>query len=111
MKTQAKYYEHAAKCGAQIRVIRQARGLTLEALGARTGFSAVQIYHVEKGEINTPIETLARIVAGLGVPLYALFRQAEETATTMHCARIATHLHSALAEVEALAPGVVSLCP
>jgi transcriptional regulator with XRE-family HTH domain len=111
MKTQAKRYLHAAQCGEKIRALRQALGLTMEDLGERTGFSVTQIYYVEKGEINTPIETLARVVEALDVSLPAFFTGMGDTAATIHCARIATHLRSALTEVEALAPGVVSLCP
>lgn len=117
MAVRVKRYAHAAQCGVRVLALRKACGLTQEGLGQRAGFSSQLIGFVEKGEINTPIETLGRIAAALGVPLQVLVGDVDanaftrEEAVVSHCARIATHLRSALTEVEALAPGVVSLCP
>jgi transcriptional regulator with XRE-family HTH domain len=43
---------HAARLGAEIRTLRQARGLTLEALGALIGFSAQHISEVERAKAS-----------------------------------------------------------
>jgi transcriptional regulator with XRE-family HTH domain len=115
MAVQEKRYAHAAQCGERVFALRKACGLTQEALGRRAGFSSQLIGFVEKGEINTPIETLGRIAAALGVPLQMVVGDADafqrEEVVVTHCTRLATHLRAALAEVDALAPGVAALCP
>jgi len=66
-------YTSAAACGAKLAEIRKAQGWTLRDIADKTGFSPQQIFLVEKGEINTPVETLARITQALAVPMAALF--------------------------------------
>lgn len=69
---QKEQYASAVQCGAKITEVRKTRGLTLKQVAVKTGFSPQQIFLVEKGKINTPIETLARIAEALDVPLVEL---------------------------------------
>lgn len=62
-------YEAAEKCGIRLKRVRKELKLTLKHVGELAGFTAQQIFCVEKGEINTPIETLARIAEALNIPL------------------------------------------
>ncbi|MEY9958832.1 helix-turn-helix domain-containing protein [Streptacidiphilus sp. MAP5-52] len=56
--------------GALIRHTRQAQGLTLVQLGARTGYSAAQVSRYERGiSPLTDITVLARFADALGLPL------------------------------------------
>lgn len=67
-------YASAIQCGERLTQIRKAQKLTRKEVAEKTGFSAQQIFLVEKGEINTPIETLDRIAHALGVSLAELFQ-------------------------------------
>lgn len=82
MQSQKERYASARRCGERLAHLRKARKLTLKQVAEKTGFSPQQIFLVEKGEINTPIETLARIAAALGVSLDALAFGEDEAART-----------------------------
>jgi XRE family transcriptional regulator of biofilm formation len=56
--------------GAQIRALRERRGLTRDALAAMTDLSAVYLKKIEAGERIAPsFPTLARIAKALGTTL------------------------------------------
>jgi transcriptional regulator with XRE-family HTH domain len=58
------------RLGPRIRELREKRGLTREALAAKTGVSAVYIKKLEAGERMSPsLPALARIARALGATL------------------------------------------
>lgn len=66
--------------GSQIRAIRRARGLSLQALAERCGSSAPTLHRYETGWDRFEIATLRRIAAALGVQLdISLRMQDQET--------------------------------
>jgi transcriptional regulator with XRE-family HTH domain len=111
-------YASAVRCGAQVAALRKARGWTLKELAEKTGFSPQQIFLVEKGEINTPIETLTRIAEALGVPLSALcadvdsvsdYSGAERRGQSMRVARCIEELKQVLSPITAKVEELQSL--
>jgi transcriptional regulator with XRE-family HTH domain len=56
-----------------IRSVRKQRGLSLKNLEKRSGLPFQYLSKIERGEINTPLETLAIIAQALDVPLAHLF--------------------------------------
>jgi DNA-binding XRE family transcriptional regulator len=71
-------YPHAARCGQIIRALRKERKITLQDLAKTSGVVFQHLSRIERGESNTPIETLANIAQALDVPLQQLF-PVEET--------------------------------
>jgi transcriptional regulator with XRE-family HTH domain len=65
-------YRYAKSCGARIARMRIDKGWSQRELARRAQFSYQQISKVELGDINTPIETLARLAAVLEVRLQAI---------------------------------------
>lgn len=59
--------EWEAIVGANVRRLRKERGLTQEALAAKTGKTVRYVAGVERGQENPSIRTLAMIAAALGV--------------------------------------------
>jgi transcriptional regulator with XRE-family HTH domain len=57
----------------RVRELRAARGLSLEALAARSGVSRSMISLVERAESSATAVVLERIASGLGVTLASLF--------------------------------------
>ena len=64
-----KYGSAAPVLGARIRELRQAAGLTLEALAQRVGTSAPTLHRYESGWDRFEVATLRRIAAALGASL------------------------------------------
>ncbi len=64
-----KYAGAAPVLGAQIRELRQAAGLTLEALARRIGTSAPTLHRYESGWDRFEVATLRRIAESLGASL------------------------------------------
>jgi transcriptional regulator with XRE-family HTH domain len=67
------HYKHATACGEVIRSVRKQRGLSLKNLEKRSGLPFQYLSKIERGEINTPLETLAIIAEALDVPMAQLF--------------------------------------
>jgi transcriptional regulator with XRE-family HTH domain len=65
-------YENAAFCGARIRKRRKEQGLSLKALAKKADMSFQYLSQVEKGTVNTPIETLGSVAHALEIPLNEL---------------------------------------
>jgi len=65
--------EFRAQTGAQIRRLREARGLSRAELARRAQLTAGQVGKVEKATSDPALSTLTRIAAGLQVDLSALF--------------------------------------
>ncbi len=57
----------------QIRSLRGARGMSLDALAAVSGVSRSMISQIERGRSSPTAVVLERVAAGLGVPLASLF--------------------------------------
>jgi transcriptional regulator with XRE-family HTH domain len=55
--------------GARIRELREARGLTREALAQKIGMSTVYVRKLEAGERTPSLDTLDRLARALGVTL------------------------------------------
>lgn len=64
--------------GKAIRMLRQERSLSQEALGTRAEIHPTWISHIESGRINPTWGNVRRIASGLKVPLDQLATLAEE---------------------------------
>lgn len=62
------------RVGERIRRLRKNKGLTQEQLAELSGLHTNYVGQVERGEKNLTVETLEKIVRGLGVTLEELFR-------------------------------------
>ncbi len=60
--------------GARIRVLRQQKGLTQEALALQAGLDRTYVGGVERGERNISLQNVAKLATALGVSLDHLFR-------------------------------------
>jgi transcriptional regulator with XRE-family HTH domain len=58
--------------GSRIRRARKQRGMTQATIAARVGMSRSQIVNIEAGRSDTPVWTLCRIAAALGVAPHLL---------------------------------------
>jgi transcriptional regulator with XRE-family HTH domain len=65
-----------ARIAGCVRGLRSERGLTLEALAAKSGVSRSMISLIERGESSPTAAVLEKIAAGLDVPLATLFNDA-----------------------------------
>lgn len=59
--------------GARVRELREARGLSQEALGALANLDRTYISGIERGARNLGLKNVAAIAAALKVPLEKLF--------------------------------------
>lgn len=57
----------AAQLGARIRLLRQQRRLTLDALAERSGVSRAMLSKIERGENNPTLVVAVKIAIGLGI--------------------------------------------
>ncbi|WP_098749496.1 helix-turn-helix transcriptional regulator [Paenibacillus sp. EZ-K15] len=60
--------------GERIKQLRKKQGMTQEELAEKAGINASYIGTVERGERNISIETLEKIIEGLGVSSAAMFQ-------------------------------------
>ena len=63
--------------GQRLRNYRLQKKLSQEELAERCGLHPTYIGQVERGEKNATIESISKITAGLGIPLYTLFENIE----------------------------------
>lgn len=63
--------------GAQIRIRREARGLTWEALGALSGVKPSHVKTIEEGACDPGLETIAALASALSCKLPDLFSPLE----------------------------------
>jgi DNA-binding XRE family transcriptional regulator/mannose-6-phosphate isomerase-like protein (cupin superfamily) len=61
----------------QVRAIRTAAGLSVSDMAARVGISKAMLSKIENAQTSCSLSTLARLAAGLDVPVTALFRGAD----------------------------------
>ena len=69
--------------GARIRSLRDAMGLSLRDLAARSGVSAPMLSQVERGETSPTLQVATRIAHGLELRLSQLLRLNEQGAVTV----------------------------
>jgi transcriptional regulator with XRE-family HTH domain len=69
--------------GARVKALREASGLSLRELAARSGVSAPMLSQVERGETSPTLTVAARIAAGLELRLSQLLRLDEDGAVTI----------------------------
>ena len=72
-----------AVIGARVKALREASGLSLRDLAARSGVSAPMLSQVERGETSPTLTVAARIAAGLELRLSQLLRLDESGAVTV----------------------------
>lgn len=65
------------RLGARIKALRQARGLTLDALAEGASVSRAMLSRIERGESSPTAQWLGRICGGLGITLSTLFSATE----------------------------------
>jgi transcriptional regulator with XRE-family HTH domain len=65
--------------GDSIRRLRTASGITQEELADRSGIDRSYIGGVERGDRNPTLMVIAKIAAGLGVPISTLFLYGQHT--------------------------------
>lgn len=73
----AKSVELRTRFGAEVRRLRQARGLTQEALAERSDLSVDAIRRMEGGRFSPTLDTLRKLSTGLDVSLHTLFESVE----------------------------------
>jgi transcriptional regulator with XRE-family HTH domain len=69
--------------GARVKALREASGLSLRDLAARSGVSAPMLSQVERGETSPTLTVAARIAAGLELRLSQLLRLDESSSVTV----------------------------
>lgn len=62
-----------AQVGLRIREYREAKGITLDQLATETKLTKGQLSRIENGKVSSPVSTLTRIAAALGVGPGAFF--------------------------------------
>jgi transcriptional regulator with XRE-family HTH domain len=72
-----------ATIGARVRALREASGLSLRDLAARSGVSAPMLSQVERGDTSPTLTVAARIAAGLELRLSQLLRLDESGSVTV----------------------------
>ena len=72
-----------AVVGARVKALREASGLSLRDLAARSGVSAPMLSQVERGETSPTLTVAARIAAGLELRLSQLLRLDEDGSVTI----------------------------
>jgi transcriptional regulator with XRE-family HTH domain len=72
-----------AVLGARVKALREASGLSLRDLAARSGVSAPMLSQVERGETSPTLTVAARIAGGLELRLSQLLRLDEDGAVTV----------------------------
>ncbi|GAB2514047.1 helix-turn-helix domain-containing protein [Nocardia heshunensis] len=65
--------------GKQVRALRAASGLSVGDMAARVGISKAMLSKIENAQTSCSLSTLARLAAGLDVPVTSLFRGADST--------------------------------
>lgn len=73
------------RIGSQIRHIRQKKRVTLDELAALTKLTKGQLSRIENGRVSSPVSTLTRIAAALGVSPGEFFSAGSEGGRTLHC--------------------------
>lgn len=70
--------ERRQQFGRRVRVLRKARGLSQERLGARSGLHRTYVSSVERGQRNVSLDAIYGLAKGLAVPARELFDEPTE---------------------------------
>lgn len=70
--------------GQRIRALREERSVTLDQLSLQTSLTKGQLSRIENGKASSPVSTLTRIAAALGVPPSVLFSSEEPKSRALH---------------------------
>jgi len=73
LRTEKDYSHESQQFAAVVRKLRQGAGLTLQALGDRSGLSISTLSKIENGQLSPTYETLLRLADGLQVDVTELF--------------------------------------
>lgn len=60
--------------GQQVRILRESRGLSQEALAELAGLHRTYISSIERGQRNVGLDNVLRLASALGVPASSLFK-------------------------------------
>jgi transcriptional regulator with XRE-family HTH domain len=66
-----------AAIASQVRILRKATGLSVGDMADRVGISKAMLSKIENAQTSCSLSTLARLAAGLDVPVTSLFRGAD----------------------------------
>ncbi|WP_159993833.1 helix-turn-helix domain-containing protein [Roseomonas sp. 18066] len=108
--------------GARLKRLRGLQGMTLVALGGRSGVAISTLSKIENGQVSPVYGTLRKIAVGLGIPFEQLIAdqpaeaprpaqvltRAGDTADFRH-ARYAYAMHAAQLEAKAMLPIVMTI--
>jgi transcriptional regulator with XRE-family HTH domain len=64
--------------GSRLRQLREAQGLSMRGLAARSGLSANALSMIERGKTSPSVSTLYKLADALGLPITAFFSQPSE---------------------------------
>jgi len=93
--------------GAQVRILRQKRGLSLRGLADLCDMSPTTISLVERGDSSPSVATLHRLAVALGVPITAFFQEpADQVEVILTRAGERRHLGSGDIQLESLGSGL-----
>lgn len=70
-----KDFEFLKQVGSAIRAKRKGKGISIENLAYKIDMSFSQLARIERGEINTTIQSLKNIADGLEITLYEIFEE------------------------------------
>lgn len=73
LRAEKNYAHESRRFAAIVRRLRQQAGLTLQALGERSGLSISTLSKIENGQLSPTYETLLRLADGLQVDVAGLF--------------------------------------
>jgi transcriptional regulator with XRE-family HTH domain len=66
--------DHLDVFTANLRRLREERGLSQEAVGDRAGMTQSQYARIERGDVDPTLKTLKRLATALGVPTSELLQ-------------------------------------
>lgn len=70
----------------QVRSLRRSSGLSVADMAARVGISKAMLSKIENAQTSCSLSTLARLAAGLDVPVTSLFRDADTAREAVYVA-------------------------
>ena len=93
--------------GQKLRVLRQARNLSLKSLAQEAGVSIALLSQVERDQQDPSLDTLRKLARALNVPLFSLFQESPETgvAVITHERRLSVSTSSEGVAYTRISPG------
>jgi transcriptional regulator with XRE-family HTH domain len=68
-------YDEAQQIGRRLKRLRESQALSLQELAPRVGLTHQHLSKIERGIVNTPIETISRVAKALGSSLLKLLQE------------------------------------